>query len=406
MIRPLAILVLLLSVIRPASAQSDARDYVMGVWATTSESPASITLHWAPHTGVTRATLYRRELGSTASWGKARTLGLTDTTYTDTAIEVGRAYEYYVYNSVKAGTTTWEAKGFIAAGLRVQPEANGVVVLVVEDSVGTLLRKKLGRLETDLQAEGYRVIRHNVTSDATVESVKTLVQNDFLADPDNVTTLFLFGHVPVPYSGDIAPDGHVPGSGNHQGAWSCDSYYGNFDGSWTDDYVDDTTAYRAENRNVPGDGKFDQDVIDAAMNLEVGRVDLSNLPNFDSSEVALLRAYLDKDHAFRTGALQVPHKALVDINFPVFAWYDVPGEDAWRYFPALVGPQNIVNFHSVSTAGKWIDHLDSNAYLWAYGCGAGSYNSCSGVGVTADFAQKDAKAVFYNVFVIFFGDWD
>ena len=45
-----------------------------------------------------------------------------------------------------------------------------------------------------------------------------------------------FGHVPVPYSGDIVPDGHMP---DHVGAWPCDGFYGDMDGTWTDNAVND-----------------------------------------------------------------------------------------------------------------------------------------------------------------------
>lgn len=52
--------------------------------------------------------------------------------------------------------------------------------------------------------------------------------------------------------------------------------------------------------NVPGDGKFDQTFIPSTIELEVGRVDLSDLPAFlPKTERDLLRQYLDKNHNFR-----------------------------------------------------------------------------------------------------------
>ena len=87
--------------------------------------------------------------------------------------------------------------------------------------------------------------------------------------------MFLFGHVPVAYSGDIVPDGHCP---DHRGAWPCDGFYGDMDGEWTDSTVNDSTAADARNRNVPGDGKYDQSSFPAALKLMVGRVDLANMP--------------------------------------------------------------------------------------------------------------------------------
>ena len=52
--------------------------------------------------------------------------------------------------------------------------------------------------------------------------MKDLIKAQYNADPANTKAVFLFGHVPVPYSGDIVPDGHYA---DHQGAWPCDGYY-------------------------------------------------------------------------------------------------------------------------------------------------------------------------------------
>src|SRR6185436_10386329 len=82
------------------------------------------------------------------------------------------------------------------------------------------------------------------------------------------------------YSGQINPDFHA----DHLGAWPADAYYGDMDGNWTDNSVnytqtlntDPVDAARLTNR--PGDGKFDQNQFPSAIELEVGRVDLSNMP--------------------------------------------------------------------------------------------------------------------------------
>ena len=56
----------------------------------------------------------------------------------------------------------------------------------------------------------------------------------------DLESVFLLGHVPVPYSGQINPDGHS----NHVGAWAADVYYGELDGNWTDVTVNNTSASR------------------------------------------------------------------------------------------------------------------------------------------------------------------
>src|SRR5438445_10515533 len=58
--------------------------------------------------------------------------------------------------------------------------------------------------------------------------------------------------------------------------------------------------------------------------------------------------------------------------------------------------------------------LSAGTYLWAYGCGGGSYSSMSGMGThgtyfdiwSTDVIGGDAKAVFYMMFGSWLGEWD
>jgi len=65
----------------------------------------------------------------------------------------------------------------------------------------------------------------------------------------------------------------------------------------------------------------------------------------------------------------------------------------------LVGKDSIRALDFVTT-------LDTNSYQWAYGCGGGSYTSCGGVGVTADFVNHKQFSVFNMLFGSYYGDWD
>ena len=55
----------------------------------------------------------------------------------------------------------------------------------------------------------------------TVPSVKSKIQAQYNSDPTNVKAVYLIGRVPVPYSGDIKPDGNA----NHEGAWPSDGSF-------------------------------------------------------------------------------------------------------------------------------------------------------------------------------------
>ena len=99
-------------------------------------------------------------------------------------------------------------------------------------------------------------------------------------------------------------------SPDHFGAWPADVYYGDVSGTWTDTQGPATsTASPARTKNVPGDGKFDQSIVPGVIELQVGRVDLSRMSNFSSSELQLMKDYLDKDHNYRKKNLRATKKS-------------------------------------------------------------------------------------------------
>ena len=150
--------------------------------------------------------------------------------------------------------------------------------------------------------------------------------------------------------------------------------------------------------NLPGDGKFDQSTTAGPVRLEVGRIDMANLSGFPLGEDELMRQYLNKDHDFRHRRLIARSRALVNDNLGVLGG-EVPALNGWENFAPLVGSANV-------TEGRWLTDLVLDDYLWAYGCGAGSYNSAAGVVDTLHFLVYDPKAIFTMLFGSYFGDWD
>ncbi|MCP4548546.1 MAG: hypothetical protein GY835_18980 [bacterium] len=282
--------------------------------------------------------------------------------------------------------------GHICAGIRyTPPEDRGTVLLLLDSSVLMNLPEEIKRLELDLIADGYRVQRISGLGGYSVTYVKERIL-EAVADDPSITTLFLLGALPVPYSGNIGGS-HA----DHRGAWPADVYYGELDGEWTDYLVNNTSASRPENHNVPGDGKFDQTFLLSDMDLQVGRVDLSRLPAFSENQYELLRRYLDKDHAFRRGELTVVERGLIDDNVG-----DALGlafaATGWRNFATMFGADQVF-------AMNYLPTLETSSYLWAYGCGGSSYTYCGGVAGTQDFATKTINAVFSPLYGSYFGDW-
>jgi hypothetical protein len=400
--------------VNPSAPAQSVPDYAVLLSATVQTNPAQITLSWPADALATNYTLYRKNLTAT-SWGAATTLATNASNYTDTNVAVGGAFEYRVSKAAWTGTTSYTGDGYIYAGIQVPlVESRGKVILVADNTFTTNLAMELNRLEQDLAGDGWIVLRHDVarmavdpanTSSnvwavraAELANVKALIKADYNADPSNVKAVFLFGHVPVPYSGNLAPDGHP----DHLGAWPADAYYGDMTGTWTDSTVNtsgnSTIPSDTRNWNLPGDGKFDQSLLPANVTLQVGRVDFANLPAFSTSEGELLRQYLNKDHYFRHKFVTTQRRGLIDDNFGTFNG-EAFAASGWRNFAPFFGATNIVS-------GDWLTMLAGQSFLWGYGCGGGTYTSADGVGTTAEFAAADPQVVFTMLFGSYFGDWD
>lgn len=376
------------------------KDFCVSVSATVKENPPSISLRWWHDDSATAYVAYRRDKGN-GSWKKLASLKASDSTYTDNTIVAGHPYEYKITKSASYGSLKISYSGYCCAGIRVPLPQHHTVVLLVDNTVAASLSSELTRLVTDLEADGWTVIRHDVSRTASIKEVKALVIADYTKDPKNVESVFLFGHIPVPYSGNLHPDQHP----NHLGAWPADGYYGymSSEDDWTD--TDVNTDQNTDQpgwpriRNIPGDGKFDQSSFPGDVDLMVGRVDLQGMSAFAKSEVELLRQYLNKDHNFRTGVLNAPSRGMIADHFGILSNIEAFASTGWRSFPPLVGLEN-------TKAAEWFATLDTAAYLWAYGCGGGSFESADGIGVTGDFATKESKAIFNVLFGSYFGDWD
>ncbi|HFA51813.1 MAG TPA: T9SS type A sorting domain-containing protein [Bacteroidetes bacterium] len=284
--------------------------------------------------------------------------------------------------------------GYILAGKDLPAtEYRGSVLLLVDDVYTAPLASEIRQLERDMTADGWRVIRREAKRSDAVEAVRDKVRSADMLYPD-LKMVYLLGHIPVPYSGNIYPDGH---SENHWGAWPADVYYGDTDGIWTDNLVANISAQFPETHNVPGDGKFDQSGIPSEVELAVGRVDLTNMPAFGLDDVELTRRYLQKAHLFKTGQRTAKRRALVDDNLNVVL--GAPAASGWRNFAPMFTADSVSALDYFST-------MKNESYLWSYGAGGGTHHSADGIGTTEDFANETLKNIFTMMLGSQFGDWD
>jgi hypothetical protein len=372
-------------------AQS-AKDCAVEVWATVQSNPPAITLRWITNASTSNYAIARKPKNGTFWTTIVPSLSGTTAQYTDNTVLIGTHYEYRI---IRTGTN-YTGYGYINSGIEV-PEVGdrGKLILLIASTHSVSLAAEIKRLQEDIEGDGWTVLSSYVSPTMAVAQVKALIQSTYNLDPVNTKALFLLGHVPVPYSGNLNPDGHP----DHLGAWPADVYYGELNGNWTDLGVNSTTISPARTQNIPGDGKFDQSFLPSAMELQVGRVDLWGMTSFTLSETLLLKNYLDKDHNYRKKITTVANAGVIDDNFGYFGG-EAFAANGFKTFSPLVNAGNVVS------ADYFTSMTGGNGYQWSYGCGGGSYTSASGIGQTTNFASSNLQGTFTMLFGSYFGDWD
>lgn len=382
-----------------------AKEYAVPLQAVVSENPASIILKWPKDTaGISYEVFKKNKL--TNAWGlPIATLPISATTYTDIDITIGKDYEYCLrrkYTDEKRFAT-----GYINAAINktIEPN-NGTLLLLVDDNYSIPLNTEINELILDLIKDGWAVKRQNITRSTPVTDVKEKIRKTHmeLLNQYPLKSLLLLGHIPVPYSGGfMVSDGEIPppdGHTEHSGAWSSDVYYGSLTdaGFWTDNIVNDNSPSRAENKNIPGDGKFDPMIVTgASVSLQVGRIDLTNMPAFALNDTLLTQQYLTKLHAYKTAQTSVIRAGLIDDQLGV-----LEGEAftpmSWNDFTTFFGDSVFEKDYVTATRQQ--------PYLFTSGVGFGNYSACSGVVTTNQFANDSIQQIFTLLFGSYFGDWD
>jgi Ca2+-binding RTX toxin-like protein len=328
---------------------------------------ASVALTWSIELEALANTwsVARREMGSQSWVTIASSIMVEDAdppslNFQDSNVDVGVTYEYRVTHTTPSDT--FVGIGFVVVGVaKPVVDSRGTVILIVDSTQVEPLAYELARFTQDLIGDGWSVITKTIEPDpddlgTSVAAVKSLIQAEYNYAPESVKSVILIGDIPVPYSGESAPDGHTPRT-LPADAFYGDVEFGAFEESdlWTDDVVDLVDTSTVEDgsvSNTPEDGRFDRnDLPDDgngdAIELAVGRIDFSNLSYFESDpafvglssaqvETALLKRYFDKDHAFRHGEFVVNYAANVAASRA-----DFNTADAWLNYSPLVGEGNI-----------------------------------------------------------------
>ena len=255
---------------------------------------------WHGPGGYNSYTIYRKSKEAT-NWGEPlMELDGSATNYTDTNVQVGVTYEYQIAKYVSVpdlDDLTYNGFGYIYSGIEAPLiEDRGTLILVVATNSALGLSNELAQLQSDLTGDGWYVIREDVSSNDTPQYVRSLITNDYYADPVDVEAVFLFGHVPILESGYLNYDGH------YTRAMPAATYDGEMNDAWT----------------VPTKPTNGPSYIPSDLALEVGRVDMFNMIAASApvevrgpARQALLQNYLNKDHNWRTHQIQVQRQSLM-----------------------------------------------------------------------------------------------
>lgn len=374
----------------------------------TPSGNSSINLEWEAISNATSYDVFRRELHKGTWSAVSSNLSGTSTSYIDNTVVEGVAYEYYIRKN--NNNSSYRGYGYVSSGINVPAKKqSGDLLLIVDSTAYSSLTKIIqDTLIPDLIGDGWHVKVEQVGRSQSGTEVKSIIQAWYGTGVVN-PTVYLFGHVPVVYSGGFQldtingvaglnspPDGHVP---QHCGAWATDCYYADMGGVWTDANTYDFNVNNSWGKNFPGDGKFDQHRIpDKSSEISIGRVDLFDLPAIDSDEMELLKNYIRKAHKFRHQNIDVDYKALISDRLNWFKG-EAPGRTGWMNYSGIVGKDNIV------ANTDYFNHLKTNDYLFSQVTSTASYTSISGIGSVSLF-KDSVRAVFNSYFGSYFGDWN
>jgi hypothetical protein len=357
-----------------------------------------ITLSWQT-TDAQGFQIHRKPVTSN-NWTLMTSVPGTTFSYVDNAVQKGVSYEYRI---MKTKGTRVRSIGYAAAGIQIPHKEYKYNILLVYDSLtfNSIPGAETKQLENDYYMDGYIPTVLLVSPNAKPPQVKALIKSWYNLNKTLNVHCLLIGRVPIPYSGlmlanttDLPPDAHP----DHGGCWPTDLYYAEMDGSWTDAGTMTTNLSNPLLINNPGDGKFDQHFIPDNIDIQIGRVDMSNLPSQSMSEVNLIRQYLLKLHNFKSGITSARNKAFISDNFGYLGG-EMPMRSGWNNASALVGAANIVS------TGNYFDSTKNHSYIFSDVMGGGSFTSCGGVGVSSQF-NDSLLAVFNVMFGSYFGDWN
>ncbi len=339
-----------------------------------SSTPKTITLKWANVTGrtVSSITIYRKT--ETGSWTSVGTPAASSTSWTDTNVTAGTYYEYKV--QMVTGGSEGTVYGYIASGIKVPQESyRGRLVLVVDNTKANGLNgsaptsgplaTQVSQLINELTGDKWIVSPVYVSQSATPATVRALIKGYYDTDAGdgnsntNTKAVYIFGHVPVAGIGNLNPDGHG-GRGI-----SSDVIYSEMTSTWNTGSVGSSAGYGVSaGFTMPSTHTYNNPTPDAG-ELQVGRVDMYNLPGMPGTENEKLTNYLAKATNFKKRLYTPTDTMYLRARTP----FTSSGMAGWSSTASVVGPQNVT--HDRTASDLWTNLGQNHLFVLGYGQSGG-----------------------------------
>jgi len=262
------------------------------------------------------------------------------------------------------------------------------IIVLVNSSLYPSISSQLDRYADDVENTGLGVYIWLLYS-GSPEFIRWF----FATEGSDLVGCLLVGNIPVAWYEMDSQWDPLPAPPEHE-EFPTDLFYMDLNGVWTDS---DT------------DGKYDAHTGNTAPEIWTGRLKADNMV---VGEVSLIQNYFDKDHAYRTGSLSLPQRALVYVDDD----WAAGGTSTSNAVGKAYSDRTLVNDNATTNRADYLNRLTqgwSFVHLMSHGSSGGHgfkipdpanpsssiWEPGPGILGNPDVRTLDPPAFFYNLFV-------
>jgi len=206
--RAISLSILLLAAIYQIGSSQEAKDMALSVpaWITRMEDGSAI-LQWMHDESATRYELSDLKYSPVVSASKFGEVdGQTDE-FPLGPFPSGITRDFYIKKT--SSSSAYNGIGLLQCGFELPPEhENGRCLIAVDKDLYNDIYVGVLTLAEDMDRDGWETTILEVPDTLSAPEIKTLVSEWYDEDYSRSQALFILGHLAVPYSGNVAYDGH------------------------------------------------------------------------------------------------------------------------------------------------------------------------------------------------------